>query len=192
MIQRLMFTLGRVLFNVVRSRKRAAKPEKGAVSPSALAEEVERTVGIEEATRRFLISFLLPLWMIAGLLDWRHHKRTKIEATAGTHESMIHALMMGEISLPLYSPMRKSSGAAIVPINLWPPTLRPDTNSFFKCWCIARNAPALEETRGARVCALTHPGCTTIEGIVLLILAYNQQMYLIGLEGQWEVVQILD
>ncbi|MBE3559344.1 MAG: diguanylate cyclase [Ktedonobacteraceae bacterium] len=43
----------------------------------------------------------MPLWMGAGLLDWYHHRYTNIEKTAGTHESMIHSLMMTEAGLPI-------------------------------------------------------------------------------------------
>jgi hypothetical protein len=63
--------------------------------------KLEHTVGVEQTTRRYLLYFLMPLWMGAGLLDWYHHRRTKIEETAGTHESLIHALMMGEIGFPI-------------------------------------------------------------------------------------------
>jgi hypothetical protein len=39
--------------------------------------------------------------MAAGLLDWHHHRRTKIEETAGTRESLIHLLMLGETTIPV-------------------------------------------------------------------------------------------
>src|SRR5438105_3082754 len=82
----------------------------GLVLPRNLREKVrnvpglsklEHTVGVEQTTRRYLLYFLMPLWMGAGLLDWYHHRRTKIEETAGTHESLIHTLMMGEIGFPI-------------------------------------------------------------------------------------------
>jgi hypothetical protein len=38
---------------------------------------------------------------ITGLLDWYCHRRTRIEKTAGTHESMIHTFMMAETSIPV-------------------------------------------------------------------------------------------
>jgi hypothetical protein len=58
-------------------------------------------VGVEQTLRRYLLYFIMPLWMGAGLLDWYHHRRTRIEETAGTHESMIHVLMMSQIELPI-------------------------------------------------------------------------------------------
>lgn len=68
--------------------------------PSGI-ENIVRKVGVEQTLRRYLLAFILPLWMGAGLLDWYHHRRTRIEETAGTHESMIHALMMSEAGLPI-------------------------------------------------------------------------------------------
>lgn len=62
--------------------------------------EVRRTVGVERATRRLLMGFVIPLWIGAGLADWDRHRRTDIERTAGTHESAIHALMMAEAGMP--------------------------------------------------------------------------------------------
>lgn len=52
-------------------------------------------------TERFLLYLIVPLWVVAGTLDYVWHKRTKIETTSGTTESIIHALMMTEAGLPL-------------------------------------------------------------------------------------------
>ena len=57
-------------------------------------------LGVEDATRRFLLYFVVPMWMGAGLADWWRHRRTSIETTAGTHESMVHALQMTQGGLP--------------------------------------------------------------------------------------------
>lgn len=44
---------------------------------------------------------LLPAWFIPSLLDWNQHRRSRIEVTSGTRESLIHLLMMAEVGLPL-------------------------------------------------------------------------------------------
>src|SRR3954451_18848113 len=62
--------------------------------------ELRRVLGIEQASRRFLLYFVMPLWMGAGLADWWRHRRTSIETTAGTHESVIHAVQMTEGGIP--------------------------------------------------------------------------------------------
>jgi hypothetical protein len=62
--------------------------------------ERRRREGVEEATRRALQYFVLPVWGLAGLADWWCHRRTDIEHTAGPTESVIHSLMMVEGGLP--------------------------------------------------------------------------------------------
>jgi hypothetical protein len=62
--------------------------------------EARRIAGVEDATRRFLLYFVVPAWMTAGLADWWRHRKTSIETTAGTHESAIHALQMSEGGAP--------------------------------------------------------------------------------------------
>lgn len=55
----------------------------------------------ELALRRYMLYFLLPLWFVPGLADWWWHRRTHIERTSGTHESLTHSLMMGAIGTPM-------------------------------------------------------------------------------------------
>ncbi|MEU9016755.1 diguanylate cyclase [Actinomadura sp. NPDC048394] len=69
--------------------------------PTVRPRDVRRALGVETATRRWLIGGVLPLWLGAGLADWHRHRRTHIETTAGTRESMIHSLMMTEAGVPV-------------------------------------------------------------------------------------------
>jgi len=62
--------------------------------------ERRRRAGVEDASRRALQGFVLPIWIGAGIADWLCHRRTDIEHTAGTTESAIHAAMMLEGGLP--------------------------------------------------------------------------------------------
>lgn len=62
--------------------------------------EHRRQAGIDDATRRALQGFVLPIWIGAGLADWWCHRRTDIEHTAGVTESAIHSLMMAEAGVP--------------------------------------------------------------------------------------------
>jgi hypothetical protein len=48
-----------------------------------------------------MLYFMLPLWIVPGFLDYLCHRKTKIETTSGTKESVIHALMMTEAGLPV-------------------------------------------------------------------------------------------
>jgi hypothetical protein len=92
----LAFTFSRLVFGIILPRNLRKK-----VRPIAGLSELKRKVGVEQTLRRYLLYFIMPLWMIAGLLDWYHHRRTKIEETAGTHESLIHLLMMSEVGFPI-------------------------------------------------------------------------------------------
>jgi len=60
-----------------------------------------RATDTESATLRYLMFGLLPAWFVPGLLDWIQHRRTDIEHTAGTRESLIHLLMMAEVGGPI-------------------------------------------------------------------------------------------
>jgi hypothetical protein len=66
-----------------------------------LPSEQRRRQGVDEATRRGLQWFVLPIWIGAGLADWWCHRRTDIERTAGTAESLIHSAMMTQAGLPM-------------------------------------------------------------------------------------------
>ncbi|GAC1614353.1 MAG: hypothetical protein NVS9B12_15210 [Vulcanimicrobiaceae bacterium] len=53
-----------------------------------------------QVTKAYLTYGIMPLWIIPGFCDWLFHRKTKIEKTSGTHESLIHALMMTSIGVP--------------------------------------------------------------------------------------------
>jgi hypothetical protein len=65
-----------------------------------LPAERRRRTGVDDATRRALQWFVMPVWIGAGLGDWWCHRRTDIEHTAGVQESIVHAAMMLEAGLP--------------------------------------------------------------------------------------------
>lgn len=55
---------------------------------------------VENTTRNYLLFVLLPVWVIPGFLDYFFHRRTDIEHTSGTHESLLHSAQMTTIGLP--------------------------------------------------------------------------------------------
>ncbi|MGA9586509.1 MAG: hypothetical protein WBQ95_14340 [Terracidiphilus sp.] len=55
----------------------------------------------DEATRRYLMYIVMPVWSIVGFLDWLWHRQTKIETTSGMKESGMHLLMMAEAGAPI-------------------------------------------------------------------------------------------
>jgi hypothetical protein len=51
--------------------------------------------------RDYLLFVILPLWMLAGFLDYVLHRRTRIEETAGMKESVLHAAQLAEAGIPV-------------------------------------------------------------------------------------------
>ena len=51
--------------------------------------------------RHYLLFFILPLWIAAGLADYVLHRRTHIEDISGTKESLLHTLQLGEAGIPV-------------------------------------------------------------------------------------------
>ncbi|MAJ01524.1 MAG: diguanylate cyclase [Euryarchaeota archaeon] len=58
---------------------------------------------MDEATLvlNIILYVLLPLWGLAGMLDWWCHRQTEIEKTSGLKEAYIHCLMGVQICIPL-------------------------------------------------------------------------------------------
>lgn len=58
-----------------------------------------------EDPRHLLINLilfgLLPLWGIAGFIDWCCHRATKVESTSGLKESLVHSLMGVQLGVPI-------------------------------------------------------------------------------------------
>ena len=68
--------------------------------------------------RHYLLYFILPLWILAGLTDYFLHKRTKIEENAGTKESLLHALQLGEAGIPVILGLFFDINALIIAVML--------------------------------------------------------------------------
>ncbi|MFI6012424.1 diguanylate cyclase [Streptomyces sp. NPDC051243] len=89
------------------SRDQAAE-----ISPSGA------TVDVGEATTRYLLYGLLPSWFVPGVADWWMHRRTRIEETAGTKESLIHSLMMSEVGIPIALTLRYEVNPLLLTVQL--------------------------------------------------------------------------
>ncbi|HXC54932.1 MAG TPA: hypothetical protein VNU97_06530 [Rhizomicrobium sp.] len=55
----------------------------------------------ESAAWYVLAYAVLPLWMIAGFIDYLCHRATCIAQANGAKESILHWLMLGEVGVPL-------------------------------------------------------------------------------------------
>ncbi|ABD79889.1 hypothetical protein [Saccharophagus degradans] len=57
---------------------------------------------IDQLLINSLLYIMLPLWVIAGFVDWCCHRATKIETTTGLTESLMHSVMGIQIAIPMY------------------------------------------------------------------------------------------
>ncbi|MFB9536636.1 MULTISPECIES: diguanylate cyclase [Streptomyces] len=76
------------------------------------------TVDVGDATTRYLLYGLLPSWFVPGVADWVMHRRTRIEETAGTKESLIHSLMMAEVGIPIALTLRYEVNPLLLSVQL--------------------------------------------------------------------------
>jgi hypothetical protein len=65
------------------------------------AEREQSRQAADDAARRYLMYIIMPVWSLAGFLDWLWHRQTKIETTSGAKESIMHLLMMAEAGAPI-------------------------------------------------------------------------------------------
>ena len=56
---------------------------------------------IRTITRNFLLYFVIPLWLAAGVADWMCHRATDIQHTTGAKETIIHLMMLVEMGVPV-------------------------------------------------------------------------------------------
>lgn len=70
-------------------------------SRSRRAADEQQAIAVERVARRFLLYFIVPVWLAAELLDYFCHRKTHIESTAGAHESLLHSVLAAQIALPV-------------------------------------------------------------------------------------------
>jgi hypothetical protein len=68
--------------------------------------------------RDYLLFFILPLWIVAGLTDYVLHRHTRIEETAGTKESILHALQLAEAGIPVVLALLLDINALLILVML--------------------------------------------------------------------------
>lgn len=73
---------------------------------------------MDTATRFFLMAVLVPLWLLAGVVDYLCHRRTHIERNAGMRESALHVLMLGQIGLPMLMALFLEINALVLAVML--------------------------------------------------------------------------
>jgi hypothetical protein len=69
---------------------------------------------VHRASRNAILYGILPCWIVPGFADYLFHRKTSIETTSGTHESMIHALQMTSIGVPTLMALMLDVNAAVI------------------------------------------------------------------------------
>jgi hypothetical protein len=59
-------------------------------------------MNLDEAILGLILFGLLPLWMIAGFVDYLCHRQSGIEHTSGVKESVLHILMGFQVGIPVF------------------------------------------------------------------------------------------
>lgn len=59
-------------------------------------------MNLEQAILGMILFGLLPLWMIAGFVDYLCHRATNIERTSGVKESVLHIVMGFQVGIPVF------------------------------------------------------------------------------------------
>jgi hypothetical protein len=68
----------------------------------------------DKAAHRFLMAAVIPIWVIAGFLDYILHRRTKIELTSGPRESLLHLMMLSEGAPVVLAPLLLQVNAGVL------------------------------------------------------------------------------
>ncbi|HET8746558.1 MAG TPA: hypothetical protein VFM98_13205 [Ramlibacter sp.] len=72
----------------------------------------------EDVAQRVLMAGLVPLWILAGLVDWACHRRTRIERTSGLRENVFHWVLLAEGGVALVATALLQPGPALLAIVL--------------------------------------------------------------------------
>ena len=62
---------------------------------------MDPTLDASTLVLNILLYVLLPLWVVAGGVDWFCHRATNIESTAGLREALVHAIMGVQVGIPI-------------------------------------------------------------------------------------------
>jgi hypothetical protein len=71
-----------------------------------------------DVARDYLLYFILPLWLAAGIADWFCHRHVRIETNAGPKESLIHLLLMGEAGIAILVGLHFTVNSAVILLML--------------------------------------------------------------------------
>jgi hypothetical protein len=83
------------------------------LNPAAAAGR-EDAFDVHQAVQNAILYGILPLWLIPGFLDYLFHRKSSIQTTSGTHESLIHALQMTTVGVPTLMALLLDVNATVI------------------------------------------------------------------------------
>jgi hypothetical protein len=78
----------------------------------------EDSFDVHRAAQDVILLGILPLWIVPGVADYLFHRKSSIETTSGTHESLIHALQMTSIGIPTLTALLFEINAATLAVTI--------------------------------------------------------------------------
>lgn len=69
---------------------------------------------MHELMINYILYFIIPLWLVAGIADWNCHRISHIEKNAGTKESLMHFAMLIEAGVALLAGLLLEINAGII------------------------------------------------------------------------------
>jgi hypothetical protein len=75
-------------------------------------------ISMSDPTLLILMYFVIPVWLLAGVVDWFCHRRSNIATTSGAKESFIHLLMFAEVGIPLILVLLCEVNGLIIAISI--------------------------------------------------------------------------
>jgi hypothetical protein len=167
------------------------------LNPAAAAGR-EDAFDVHQAVQNAILYGILPLWLIPGFLDYLFHRKSSIQTTSGTHESLIHALQMTTVGVPTLMALLLDVNATVIgttivataaheALTLWDiayaePRRRPEPNeqhvhSFLEVLPVMRGKAAAEWTLRLKRPPLgrRYIGIIAAAVAALMILPYGEE-----------------
>ena len=100
-VSAIALTAGAALWLRARATRNSRRSQLGRNARTTPADTTAGAIDTATLTRRFLLYYIMPIWLTAGVADWICHRATNIEGTTGAKESLMHLLMLAEVSVPV-------------------------------------------------------------------------------------------
>jgi hypothetical protein len=108
-----------ILYGIAHRKRASGHRQRPPAISASQDQEIPNVISKTDlAMRRYTTYFLLPVWIIPGLLDYMWHRRTKIESTSGLQESVTHSLMLAEVGVPLLAGLLFEINAGVIAVMI--------------------------------------------------------------------------